>query len=134
MLCADNITLGDRLDGVSAGIAPGRITAICGPNGAGKSSLLSVLAGLIAPDAGAAELDTTPIADLSPRARARAIGYLPQTPEVAWDVTVETLVDLGRLAWRGGPLASELRLGIALSLIGAPFFLALLLRIRCETV
>ena len=72
MLCADNITLGDRLDGVSAGIAPGRITAICGPNGAGKSSLLSVLAGLIAPDAGAAELDTTPTADLSPRARARA--------------------------------------------------------------
>ncbi|GGA01765.1 ABC transporter ATP-binding protein [Blastomonas marina] len=107
MLCADNITLGDRLDGVSAGIAPGRITAICGPNGAGKSSLLSVLAGLIAPDAGAAELDTTPIADLSPRARARAIGYLPQTPEVAWDVTVETLVDLGRLAWRGGPLAKR---------------------------
>ncbi|WPZ04442.1 iron ABC transporter permease [Blastomonas marina] len=32
------------------------------------------------------------------------------------------------------PLASELRLGIALSLIGAPFFLALLLRIRRETV
>lgn len=32
------------------------------------------------------------------------------------------------------PLASELRLGIALSLIGAPFFLALLLRIRREAV
>ena len=28
------------------------------------------------------------------------------------------------------PLASELRLGIALSLLGAPFFLALLLRMR----
>ena len=28
------------------------------------------------------------------------------------------------------PLASELRLGIALSLLGAPFFLALLLRLR----
>lgn len=32
------------------------------------------------------------------------------------------------------PLASELRLGIALSLIGAPFFLGLLLRIRREAV
>jgi iron complex transport system permease protein len=28
------------------------------------------------------------------------------------------------------PLVTELRLGIALSLIGAPFFLALLLRLR----
>ncbi|HEX4847648.1 MAG TPA: iron chelate uptake ABC transporter family permease subunit, partial [Novosphingobium sp.] len=28
------------------------------------------------------------------------------------------------------PLASELRLGIALSLLGAPFFLMLLLRMR----
>ncbi len=32
------------------------------------------------------------------------------------------------------PLASELRLGIALSLIGAPFFLALLLRIRRDAI
>ena len=32
------------------------------------------------------------------------------------------------------PLASELRLGIALSLLGAPFFLALLLRLRREAV
>ena len=32
------------------------------------------------------------------------------------------------------PMASELRLGIALSLLGAPFFLALLLRMRREVV
>lgn len=32
------------------------------------------------------------------------------------------------------PMASELRLGIALSLLGAPFFLALLLRLRRELV
>jgi iron complex transport system permease protein len=32
------------------------------------------------------------------------------------------------------PLQSELRLGIALSLLGAPFFLALLLRLRRELV
>ena len=32
------------------------------------------------------------------------------------------------------PMASELRLGIALSLLGAPFFLALLLKMRREVV
>ena len=44
------------------------------------------------------------------------------------------LVLLADMLCRVLPLASELRLGIALSLIGAPFFLALLLRIRRETV
>lgn len=104
-LTAAEITLGRRLDSVSAHFTPSRITAICGPNGAGKSSLLAVLTGLLAPDQGTVALAGEPLADLSSRERARAIGYLPQTPEVAWDVTVETLVDLGRLAWRGGPLA-----------------------------
>ena len=37
----------------------------------------------------------------APLARARAIGYLPQTPEIAWDVSVETLVALGRIPWAG---------------------------------
>ena len=32
--------------------------------------------------------------------RARALDYLPQTPEVAWDVSVATLAGLGRLPWR----------------------------------
>ena len=45
-------------------------------------------------------LDDTPLASLAPQARAQAIGYLPQSPEVAWNVSVETLVALGRLPWR----------------------------------
>lgn len=88
------------VSGLTTALRPGEITAIVGPNGAGKSSLLLALAGLIAPAAGAVALEGQPLAALPPRARAQAIGYLPQTPDIAWDVAVENLVALGRLPWR----------------------------------
>lgn len=100
MLAARDISLTGRLDAASLELRPGEVTAICGPNGAGKSSLLSALAGLLAPDRGTVLLDDAPLAALPPRARAQAIGYLPQSPEIAWDVDVRTLVGLGRLPWR----------------------------------
>ena len=104
MLAADNLTLrrGGRavVTGVSAALAPGQITAIVGPNGAGKSSLLLGLAGLLAPAQGSVMLEGQALASLHPRARAQAIGYLPQSPDIAWDVATEALVALGRLPWR----------------------------------
>jgi iron complex transport system ATP-binding protein len=104
ILAAENLTLlrGGRavVEGLSASLVPGQITAIVGPNGAGKSSLLLGLAGLLAPLAGQVTLDGVALAALAPTQRARAIGYLPQTPEIAWDVAVENLVALGRLPWR----------------------------------
>lgn len=102
MLAARDLTLAGRLEAVTTALHPGEITAICGPNGAGKSSLLSALAGLLTADAGAATLDGAPLPALPPTKRAQVIGYLPQAPEVAWDVSVETLVALGRLPWRSG--------------------------------
>jgi len=104
MLAAQDLTLmrGGRavVTGLSAQLAPGKITAIVGPNGAGKSSLLLGLAGLLAPAQGSVTLDGQALASLHPRARAQAIGYLPQAPDVAWDVATEALVALGRLPWR----------------------------------
>jgi iron complex transport system ATP-binding protein len=96
-LDARSLTIADRLHDVSAILQPGQITAICGPNGAGKSTLLSALAGLLPPTAGEVLLDGAELAAAHPRERARAIGYLPQTGEVAWDVAVTGLVALGRL-------------------------------------
>lgn len=98
-LLAQDLTLTGRLSGVSAALRPGQVTAICGPNGAGKSTLLSCLAGLLAPETGVVMLDGAALAAMPPRERAQAIGFLPQTPEIAWDVSVETLVSLGRLPW-----------------------------------
>jgi len=106
MLSAQDIALGERLAGVTATIRPGEVTAICGPNGAGKSTLLSCLAGLLAPESGEVTLGSATLSSLPAAHRARAIGYLPQSPEVAWDVSVEALVSLGRLPWKGAP-ASE---------------------------
>ena len=97
------VALGGKtvLDAIDVRFAPGQVTAIVGPNGAGKSTLLACLAGLRKPDAGVVRLGLTPVLGLPHRERARRIGFLPQTPEVAWAVDVETLVGLGRTPHSG---------------------------------
>ncbi|QDM39676.1 ABC transporter ATP-binding protein [Altererythrobacter sp. TH136] len=100
ILRANDVSLEGRLNSLSLALEPGRITAICGPNGAGKSSLLQCLAGLLRPDTGSVTLDGAELQGVHPRERAKAIGYLPQDGEVAWDVAVRTLVALGRLPHR----------------------------------
>ena len=89
------------LSDVTLDIAVGRVTAVVGPNGAGKSTLLSCLAGLRAPSSGAVALDGEALAAMRPRARARRIAFLPQTPEIAWSVEARTLVELGRTPFVG---------------------------------
>ncbi len=101
ILSAGNLGLSGRLNGISCSLSSGRITAICGPNGAGKSSLLACLAGLLEQEVGEVSLDGRSLASMRPNERAQAIGYLPQVPQVAWDVSVETLVALGRVPWPG---------------------------------
>lgn len=96
-LHATGVTVSGRLAEFSAALKPGTITAICGPNGAGKSTLLSTLAGLLVPEAGSVALDGQVLSSMAARERAQAIGYLPQTGEVAWDMPVRTLAALGRL-------------------------------------
>ena len=64
------------LRGVSAVLAPGRVTAVLGPNGSGKTTLLKMLLGLVRPDAGTLEVNGR-VLDGSPAYRAD-VGYMPQ--------------------------------------------------------
>ena len=122
MLAADNLFLPGRLRGISLALRAGEVTAICGPNGAGKSSLLSCLSGLLWPVSGAVTLDQAPLHSLHPEARARALGYLPQTPEVAWDISVQTLASLGRLPWRTSAAEDSAAVDAALAALDLPAF------------
>ena len=114
-LSAHALTVPGRLAEAELALRPGELTAICGPNGAGKSTLLAALAGLIAADTGEVRLDGAPLAALPASERARAIGYLPQTPELAWDIDVATLAGLGRLPWRTSEVENEAAVAEALA-------------------
>ncbi len=65
-------------------VGAGETLAVLGPNGAGKSTLLSILAGLLRPDSGRAELDGESLFDLSRRhwlpPHQRGISLLAQEP------------------------------------------------------
>lgn len=117
MLVGQDIHVAGRLAGVSLAVQPGQVTAVCGPNGAGKSTLLEVLAGLLPPAAGQVLLHGHLLAALPRRDRARRIGYLPQTGDAAWNVSVRTLVGLGRLPHAAGVAADRRAIDAALEVL-----------------
>src|SRR4051794_33927567 len=80
------------LDGVSLMLAPGTRAGVVGPNGIGKSTLLRVLAGVEAPDAGAVVREPPSV----------TVGYLPQEPDGAHGETL-----LGYLGRRTGIATAE---------------------------
>jgi ABC-type sulfate/molybdate transport systems ATPase subunit len=69
---------------VSLRVGAGETVAILGPNGAGKSTLLGLIAGLVAPDDGAAVLTGRTLFDTAERVvmppHARGVSLLAQEP------------------------------------------------------
>ena len=116
-LVAQNLAvrLGGRLlfEGLDARFEPGRVTCIVGPNGAGKSTLMACLAGLRRPETGEVRLGDAAVLKLESSARARRIGFLPQTPEIAWPIDVEALVTLGRTPHRSSGRSPADRAAVA---------------------
>ncbi len=99
------------LHDVSLALAPGERVALVGPNGAGKSTLLRVVAGTLAPTAGAARLAGDPIGRLERSEIARRLAVVPQLTALPFATRVEDLVALGRLPHEDplrGPRAADL--------------------------
>jgi ABC-type multidrug transport system ATPase subunit len=64
------------LKGISLSIQPG-LFGLLGPNGAGKTTLMKVLATLLEPDSGTAEMDGLDLITSKAKTR-KKLGYLPQ--------------------------------------------------------
>ncbi|HUO51641.1 MAG TPA: ABC transporter ATP-binding protein [Gemmatimonadaceae bacterium] len=91
--------------GASLVVAPGEIHALVGENGAGKSTLMRILAGLIAPDAGRAEVDGRDVTGWrTADAIAAGVGMVHQHFMLVPTLTVAENVVLGREPHRGPAL------------------------------
>lgn len=93
-----SVTLRNRsvLQRVSLEVGTGECIGLLGPNGAGKTTLMRAMLGLI-PREGQSS-----IAEMAPAARAKTAAWMPQAREIAWPVTVEALVMLGRIPHMSG--------------------------------
>ncbi|MEG0922179.1 MAG: heme ABC transporter ATP-binding protein [Comamonas sp.] len=98
---------GGHLVTVNAHIAPGRLTAILGPNGAGKSSLLNTLTGQWPKQGGQLLLDGKPLGNWPAAALAQRRAMMMQDGAVAFDFSVQEVVELGRYAHRLAPSSDE---------------------------
>jgi iron complex transport system ATP-binding protein len=84
------------LSNVTLDVTEGEFVGLIGPNGAGKTTLMRAALGLL-PHEGRSSL-----AALPPEARGRRAAWMPQARDIAWPVSVETLVALGRTPHLGG--------------------------------
>ncbi|WP_033213714.1 ABC transporter ATP-binding protein [Kitasatospora phosalacinea] len=100
---------GDRpvLRGVDLRIEPGEVTGLLGLNGAGKSTLVTIVAGLLPPDAGRVLVGGVDVGRHPHRARAH-LGLAPQDLGIYPSVTVrDNLTLFGRLAGLRGARLRE---------------------------
>jgi iron complex transport system ATP-binding protein len=105
MLQTENVSVaiaGKRLiDGISLSLRPGEMLAVVGPNGAGKSTLLRALSGEARLAEGSVTLDGKTLKQIGHEALALRRAVLPQETRLAFSLTVEQVVQLGRLPHRG---------------------------------
>jgi iron complex transport system ATP-binding protein len=90
---------------VSFALRPGEVLCLLGPNGGGKSTLLKTVLGLVPALGGRIAIDGEDVVDWSPRRRALAFGYVPQSSAGQFGFTVAEMVLMGRSAHHGAFVA-----------------------------
>ncbi|URN96658.1 MAG: ABC transporter ATP-binding protein [Candidatus Pristimantibacillus lignocellulolyticus] len=88
------------LNELSTSIAEGKVTTIIGPNGSGKSTLLALLARNYIPSVGQIIIDGRDLQQLKTKELARILAVVHQQNDAPYDLTVEKLVEYGRLPYR----------------------------------
>jgi len=66
------------LVGVSFDVEPGEVVAVTGRNGSGKSTIIKLIMGLYAPQAGSIRIDSSDIRQIDPIELRHAVAYVPQ--------------------------------------------------------
>jgi ABC-type multidrug transport system ATPase subunit len=135
------------LDAASLSLAPGELAALVGENGVGKSTLLRVVAGIVAPDAGDVHIAGHSLGAARTRALA-SLGFVPEKADLPEHLRASEWLDLvaalKRAPRAGAALLDELgaspfvhqrlgslslgqarRIALAAALIGAPRVLVL---------
>jgi len=93
------------LQGVSLGIAPGEVHALCGENGAGKSTLIKIVSGAVAPDCGTVRMGGASLRPGDVHASERAgIAVIYQESTAFPHLTAEQNIFAGREPRRAGGL------------------------------
>ena len=80
-------------------IAKGKITTLIGPNGCGKSTLFQLLTKNLKPSQGQILLNSKPLDEISLREFARKVAIVHQNNTAPGDITVERLVEYGRIPY-----------------------------------
>lgn len=101
-------------------VSQGAVLLLSGPSGCGKSTWLALVAGLVAPSAGALTVAGQPLGTLTNIAadawRARAIGFLPQKMHLSAALDVQQNLALAQ--WASGEPDDPARIHAALRALG----------------
>ena len=98
LISIQHLNVGQRLMDINLNLEAGEMLGVIGANGPGISTHLHCLAG-IQDYQGEMHLAGTTIKAIPQLQRAQQLGFLPQSSNSAWALTVRDVISLGRLPW-----------------------------------